>query len=165
MAEDQQPARVAALVWGVKHSFRNYVEAAGGATETAAGAERAEDGAFVFAAAPDSDLHLDAAGAPRGTGRFLGEVRFQAHGGMLAVFLADPVLEIGPSGAVLTIADTSARNRRVEVARLDLAAAAPGETGGLALPATILMDGMFWLGDHYPPGTPLDPVRLAPGPS
>ncbi|MFN3867463.1 MAG: hypothetical protein ACK4MF_00190, partial [Hyphomicrobiaceae bacterium] len=50
------------------------------------GADRAADGGFVFAVAPGGDLTLDAEGAP--VGRFLGEVSFQAHGGMLAVRLA-----------------------------------------------------------------------------
>ena len=30
------------------------------------------------------------------------------------------------------------------------------------LPAKLTMDGYFLLGDHYPPGTLVDPVRLGP---
>lgn len=160
MTDDQKP--VASLSWGVKQSFRGYVEATGGVTETDAGAERAADGGFIFAAAADSTLSLAADGTLAGIGRFLGEVRFQAHGGMLKVGLADPILEIGPSGATVTVADSSARTFRIEIARLDLATTTMGELGEIVIPAALTIEGMQLLGDHYPPKTPLDPVRLFP---
>ncbi len=150
--------RVTTLTWGVKQSFRNYVEMSGGTIAATAGAARAEDGALAFAAAPDSDLSIDGA-ALSGTGRFRGEVSFQAHGGMLSVSLFDPGVEAGADGPVLTVADTAARTRRVVFAKLDLAAATDAG-GALSIPATITLDGMFILGDHYPPGTALDPVGL-----
>ncbi|MFC3068577.1 HtaA domain-containing protein [Phenylobacterium soli] len=151
MTDQRQPAAdapIAALEWGVKQSFCNYVRMAGGSIETAAGAEAVEGG-FRFPAAP-------------GEGRFQGEVRFDAHGGMLAVRLADPAVEIGPGRAVLSIADLSAGGRRVEIATLDLAAASTEADGARLIPAALTLDGSFVLGDHYPPGTALDPLRLAP---
>jgi len=160
MTEDQHPKPVTALSWGVKQSFRNYVDSTGGVTEASGGAERTADGAFVFAAAPDSTLTLDAEGRLQGRGRFLGEVRFESHGGMLKVFLADPMLEIAPAGAVLTVADTPARNYRLEIVQLDLAAMTSGESGELTLPTSLTIEGMQLLGDHYPPRTPLDPACL-----
>jgi hypothetical protein len=162
MTEDPKPMPVASLSWGVKQSFRGYVETVGGVTETDAGAGRAADGGFTFPAAPDTTLSLAADGTLAGIGRFLGEVRFQAHGGMLKVCLADPILEIGPSGAAVTVADSSARTFRLEIARLDLAATTPGELGEIVIPAALTIEGMQLLGDHYPPKTPLDPVRLLP---
>ena len=159
MASDQPPAGAAMLVWGLKQSFRNYVESAGGAIEAGAGVERAEDGAFVFAPAPGEGLRLGADGKPEGVGRFVGEVRFEAHGGMLKVFLADPAVEIGPAGAVITVADSEARDRRVELALLDLDAATEDD-GALVIPTKLSKDGWRVLGDHYGPMTPLDPVRL-----
>lgn len=161
MTASRQPS----LVWGVKQSFRSYVEAVGGVIEAQGGAERATDGAFVFAPAPDSGFSLDADGRPQGRGAFLGEVRFEGHGGMLSVFLADPAVEIGPAGAVLTVADSAARTRRLEIARLDLAAATTGEAGDLVIPTALTADGAQLLGDHYPPMTPVDPVRLVPAAS
>jgi hypothetical protein len=152
------------LVWGVKQSFRGYVDAMGGVTEAAGGATRTADGAFAFPPASDSDLARDASGALSGTGRFQGEVRFDAHGGMLKVFLADPAVEIGPDGAALTVADSPARDRRIAIASLDLSAAAADADGALSLPAKLTIDGYFLLGDHYPPGTLVDPVLLAPAP-
>jgi hypothetical protein len=151
----------ATLTWGVKQSFRNYVESAGGAIETGNGAGRADDGAFTFAAAPDNALSLGADGKPTGQGRFSGEVRMNAHGGMLKVNLADPWLEIGPEGTALTVIDNGLRNpRRVEFARLDLAAATMGDDGELAIPVALSNDGCAILGDHYPLKTLVDPARL-----
>jgi hypothetical protein len=148
------------LSWGLKQSFRAYVEAAGGSIEAAAGAERDGDGAFTFAAAPGEGLKLGSDGKPQGVGRFLGEVQCEAHGGMLKVFLADPSIEIGPTNAVLAVADTRARDRRVELALLDLAAATVADDGELVIPTKLSRDGWRVLGDHYLPSTPLDPVRL-----
>lgn len=157
----EQPADdTATLTWGLKQSFRAYVEGAGGAIETGEGARRSADGAFLFPAAPGEGLRLGADGKPQGVGRFAGEVRCEAHGGMLKVFLADPSVEIGPTRAVIAVADTRARDRRVELAHLDLAAATIADDGAWVIPAKLSRDGWQVLGDHYPPSTPLDPVRL-----
>jgi len=151
---------VAKLSWGLKQSFRAYVEGAGGAIETGEGAQRSTDGAFTFPAAPGEGLKLGVDGKPEGVGRFVGEVRCEAHGGMLKVFLADPSVEIGLAGAVVAVADTRARDRRVELAELDLAAATVADDGAWVIPAKLSRDGWQVLGDNYPPSTPLDPVRL-----
>ena len=157
MAEDQM------LTWGVKQSFRTYVEGAGGSIQTGGETTRAPDGAFTFPAAGEGGLTLGPDGQLQGQAGFRGEVRFQAHGGMLSVFLADPALEITPAGASLTVADSPARTRRIELARLDLAAATPGDDGEQIIPTRLSPEGWLVLGDHYPPGTPLDPVRVRVG--
>ncbi|HEY3800589.1 MAG TPA: HtaA domain-containing protein [Caulobacteraceae bacterium] len=149
----------ATLTWGVKESFRGYVEGAGGSIEVGGGAERGADGAFAFEAAPGAGLRLGADGKPQGRGGFVGEVRFEAHGGMLKVFLADPTIEIFPTATVITVADSEERDVRVELATLDLAGATR-DGGQLVIPAKLAKDGWRVLGDHYAPGTPLDPVRL-----
>ncbi|MES3026327.1 MAG: HtaA domain-containing protein [Pseudomonadota bacterium] len=151
---------VTSLNWGVKQSFRNYVEVTGGVIEAGGGAERTADGGFTFTAAPGQGLSLDADGKPVGQGLFLGEARFEAHGGMLSVCLADPMLEISEAGAVITAFDSSARTRRVQIARLDLAAMSAGDEGELVIPTALSMDGIQVLGDHYPLNTALDPVRF-----
>jgi hypothetical protein len=151
------------LSWGLKQSFRAYVESAGGSIQTAGGAERTADGAFAFPAAVAEGLTLGADGQWQGAGKFVGEVRCEAHGGMLKVFLADPSIEIGPAGAVITVADTPARDRRVELAALDVASATTSDDGAWVIPAKLARDGWQVLGDHYPPSTPLDPVRLKLG--
>lgn len=141
------------LAWGVKQSFRSYVEGSGGEIVADAGATRAADGTFLFEATAGSDLSLDG-GAPSGTGRFRGRVSFTAHGGLLSVTLTDPWIEAADDGWVLSIAETA--TRRTAIARL-------GPVTDGALPAATTLDGMMILGDHYPPGTPLDPVRLSDG--
>jgi Htaa len=157
----EQPANQGAkLSWGLKQSFRAYVEAAGGTIETGEGAERAADGVFVFAAGPGEGLKLGVDGRPEGVGRFVGQVRCEAHGGMLKVFLADPSVEIGPAGAVIAVADPAARDQRVELAQLDLASATIEDGGEMVIQTKLSRDGWKVLGDHYPPATPLDPVRL-----
>lgn len=142
--------RVTRLGWGVKQSFRAYVEGSGGSIAVADGAARAEDGTFAFEAAADSDLAVQG-DALAGSGRFRGRVEFQAHGGLLSVTLVDPWLEATADGWVLSIAETA--TRRTAIARLG-----PLDDDG-ALPAATTLEGMMILGDHYPPGTALDPVR------
>lgn len=149
-------ARVTSLTWGVKQSFRGYVEMTGGVTEAADGATRDADGAFIFPATAESTLELAADGALAGRGVFEGAVKFDSHGGMLKVFLADPILEVTEAGAALTVADSPKRNFRVEVVKLDLAAAGPE-----GIPTKLSVDGVYLLGAHYPLNTAVDPVKLA----
>lgn len=141
------------LAWGVKQSFRSYVEGSGGIIVAEEGATRAADGTFLFEATAESDINLEQ-GELRGTGRFRGRVSFRAHGGLLSVTLADPWVEPAGDDWVLSIAETA--TRRTAIARLGTA------TDG-SLSATTTLDGMMILGDHYPPGTPLDPVWLSTG--
>jgi hypothetical protein len=148
---------MATLSWGVKQSFRSYIDAAGGTVDLAAGAERAPDGAFLFPEGPESTLARGPDGRLTGQGRFEGQVSFKAHGGMLNVVLTDPWVEATEGGLVLTVAASA--TRRVTFAKLD-AAAMTTEGDATALPAAITLDGMFILGDHYPPGTALDVVRV-----
>lgn len=150
--------RISTLTWGVKQSLRNYVEASGGGAAADDGAERGPDGVFVFAAASDSDLAFDG-GSLTGTGQFRGKASFQAHGGMLSIALTDPWLEPTEAGLILSIAETP--TRRTAIARLDLAALTTEPDGAAVIPTAITLDGMMILGDSYPPGTALDPVRLA----
>lgn len=159
MSELPQPA---ALRWGVKQSFRSYVEAVGGKIELAGPVERAADGGFVFARGGDAALTLDADGRPQGRAQFSGEVRFEAHGGMLKVAVAEPGVEFEGAAGGLTVADPWAPGKRMTIARLEPAAAVT-EAGELVVPAVTTLDGMQLLGDHYPPGTQLDPVRLKLG--
>jgi hypothetical protein len=163
MAPVRQANDVTALGWGLKQSFRNYVESAGGRIETAAGAARSPDGAFTFTPGPGEGLKLGANGQLEGNGTFLGEVRCEAHGGMLKVFFADPSIEIGPTGATLVVAESPARDRRVELAQLDVAAATSEGADDVVIPTKLSKDGWRILGDHYSPMTPMDPVRLKLG--
>ena len=149
---------ISRLTWGVKASFRSYVEGAGGSIEVSDGASRAEDGSIVFEAAPGGDLVLDADGNVSGAMRFEGTVTFEAHGGMLKTVLTDLGLEVGSEGLVLTAPDAPLNQDRCEIAKLG--APEIGADGVATLSAEITVDGMYQIADNYPPGTELDPVRL-----
>ena len=146
------------LTWGVKESFRAYVEAAGGTISVRDGAIRDAEGSFVFTALPGGDLAIVDDGPPTGTLRFQGTVAFEAHGGMLRSTLAELGVEADQDGLVLTAAQAPGGTRRCTIARLGPVEATP--QGAIILGAVITLDGMFQIADNYPPGTPLDPVRL-----
>ncbi|MEQ8691894.1 MAG: HtaA domain-containing protein [Pseudomonadales bacterium] len=146
------------LTWGVKASFRSYVEAAGGSVELSDGATRAADGAFVFEAAPGGDLAIASDGSATGSIRFLGTVTFDAHGGMLKATLSELGLEAGPDGLVLTALEAPANQDRCAIANLSVIEVSADDNATLR--AEITMDGMYQIADNYPPGTELDPVLL-----
>jgi len=106
------------LTWGVKASFRNYVEGAGGSIIASDGATRTEDGAFTFKAAPDGDLVIAPDGSATGSARFLGKIMFEAHGGMLSSTLTDLCLEVTDEGLVLTVLDAPMNQDRCAIATL-----------------------------------------------
>jgi hypothetical protein len=146
------------LTWGVKASFRAYVEAAGGTINVSDGATRDTEGAVVFPAVPGGDLAIPDEGPPTGAARFQGAVTLEAHGGMLRATLAELGVEATQDGLVLTAAQATGGAGRCAIARLG-----PVEVtaqGAIVLGAVITLDGMFQIADNYPPGTPLDPVRL-----
>lgn len=150
---------ITSLTWGVKASFRAYVEAAGGEITLSDGATRDAEGAFVLTALPGGDLAIGADGALTGQARFQGAIRFEAHGGMLRTTLCELGLEAGPDGGVITAPTTPGGEKRYAIAKLG-----PPETGpdgAIAMACTITLDGMYQIADNYPPGTPLDPVRLS----
>ena len=146
------------LTWGVKASFRSYVEAAGGSTVLSDGATRAEDGTFAFAAVPGGDLTIAPDGSASGTMRFQGTVTFEAHGGMLKATLTELGLEVGEDGLVLTALDTQLGRDRCVIAELEPVEVDPD--GVATLRAEITLDGTYQIADNYPPGTELDPLRL-----
>ena len=162
MGDNLKGRSILSLAWGVKLSFRAYVESSGGSISTANGASRLSDGGFEFDPAEGNDLVLGDDVSGRGV--FSGEVKFDAHGGMLAVFMAEPVIEMTSKGLMLSVADAVSRKWRVEVAQLDLSALVRSGPDEVSIPTSLTIEGIQWLGDHYPFKTPLDPVllRLAP---
>ena len=147
------------LTWGVKASFRGYVEAAGGSVELSDGATRADDGTFVFTAVPGGDLTIGPDGTASGAMRFEGTVTFEAHGGMLKSTLTELAVEAGEEGLVLTVLEGPMNQGRCDVAKLKFVESGSGDAVTLA--AEITMDGMYQIADNYSPGTELDPVLLA----
>ena len=147
------------LSWGVKASFRNYVEAAGGSIDLSDGATRAEDGTFVFKAIPGGDLSIAPDGSASGAMRFEGTITFDAHGGMLKSTLTELGVEVSDEGLVLTALQAPLNRDRCAIATLSPVDDA-GSGDAVSLGAQITLDGMYQIADNYPPGTELDPVRL-----
>ena len=146
------------LTWGVKASFRGYVEAMGGSVTLSEGASQDETGEIVFTALPGGDLTIGQDGTATGSVRFAGGVTFEAHGGMLKSTLTELGIEVQDEGLVLTVADQM-NDGRCAIAKLE--ATEEVSEGELSLVARITMDGMYQIADNYPPGTELDPVRLS----
>jgi hypothetical protein len=146
------------LIWGVKSSFRSYVEAAGGSITVGDGATQRADGTFIFPAVPGGDLTINSEGVASGTMRFQGMVLFEAHGGMLKSTLAELGIEAGADGLTLTVLEGPMNQGRCAVA--DLGSPGSDTEGRILMSASITMDGMYQIADNYPPGTELDPVIL-----
>lgn len=146
------------LTWGVKASFRSYVEAAGGSIEVSDGASLAEDGTFTLNAVPGGDLAIASDGSATGSMRFQGTVTFEAHGGMLKSTLSELGLEVGDEGLVVTVLRAPMNNDRCAIATLELIDT--GSDNTLTLGSKITFDGMYQIADNYPAGTELDPVIL-----
>jgi len=146
------------LTWGVKASFRSYVEGVGGAIDLSDGATRAEDGSFVFEAVPGGDLAITSDGSATGAMRFQGTITFDAHGGMLKSTLTELGVEVGDDGLVLTALEAPLNRDRCAIAKLGPVEVGPDDA--ITLGAEITLDGMYQIADNYPPGTDLDPLRL-----
>ena len=147
------------LTWGVKASFRSYVEGSGGTITLSNDATRSRDGAFIFTALPDGNLTIDADGKAAGATRFQGTVTFQAHGGMLNTTITELGLEVEEDGLILTAQEAPPSQNRCTIAKLSSAELGPDDV--ISLAAEITLDGMYQIADNYPPGTELDPVRLS----
>ena len=106
------------LTWGVKTSFRNYVEAVGGSIALSDGATQTEGGAFVLPALPDGDLIIGADGSATGAVRFQGTIIFEAHGGMLKSTLTELGVEASAEGLVLTALEAPMNQSRCAIANL-----------------------------------------------
>lgn len=146
------------LTWGVKESFRRYVEAAGGSITVADGATQTAEGAICFAALPGGDLHIEPDGSATGSTRFSGSVTFEAHGGMLKSTLTELGIEATAEGLMLTVLDAPMNQDRCAIAKLVPPVTVNSDS--ITIKSEITMDGMYQIADNYPPGTELDPVIL-----
>lgn len=143
------------LAWGVKKSLIAYVSSAPGGKLLTTRDVTWEDGAFRF------PLTEPAADADTGDGDQYdadGVVRFHGHFGMLVAELSQLRIARGDDGWTLTFAD--GEDGRVEAFTLD---GEPERSGDGRLDwadVRITAAGSEVFGDHYPPGTPFDPVAV-----
>lgn len=150
------------LHWRIKDSFVQYVlRGAGGAYSVTDGAD--DDGAgtfyFPFASATRDESSWEL--------RFGGDVRFSGHHGALFVPFIEPVIRLSETGGTLAIRRAAPEGAPADTERIviaDLEGATPQRLGGaLAWPAVtaqLTPAGVSLLGDAYPVGTLLDPLRM-----
>lgn len=168
---DPEPADGAgALDWGVKASFRNYIEngPAAGTIETTDPAERNEDGTFRF----DLGTGLDFVDDGDVFAPFDGGVHFSGHGGALDLVLTEPRVDVdGTTGTIVVDAVSkelespeSETFDDVVMATLDLSGVTPTADGDQIryadIPATLTDDGADAFGGFYQAGGDLDPVTF-----
>ncbi|MFE7589984.1 HtaA domain-containing protein [Kitasatospora sp. NPDC057512] len=154
-----------ALDWGVKASFRSYIEgpaSQGGAIELTGGATRNADGTFHFGLANAAyDLTTHALSSS-----FTGGVHFTAHHGALDVALSD--LRITTSGTTGTLtADTASKEsvgaadvtRREDVPLVTFTVARD-TTNGTPAAAKLTEQGARAFAGFYAAGADMDPLSL-----
>ena len=159
-----------ALDWGVKASFRNYIEhgPAAGTIETMDPAERNGDGTFRFDLGTGLDyLDRDEVFAP-----FDGGVHFSGHAGALDLVITAPRVDIdGPTGTLVVDAVSkelespeSQTFDDVVLATLDLsgvtATADDDQVRYADIPTTLTEDGAEAFGGFYEAGEALDPLSF-----
>jgi hypothetical protein len=165
------PITVGGADWGLKESFRNYIEGsiAHGTITVADGASRNPDGSFHFPLASGSyDPTTKSTFA-----RFGGSVHFSGHDGQLELDVSDVAVEITPSGAT-AFADVTSKSLsdgksvdfpNVELAALDLAGVDPVDNAGTTewstIPAQLTEAGAPAFSGFYSPGQELDPFSFA----
>ena len=184
MDVEQYPFDAPVLRWGIKRSFISYLSRLpDGSVSAGAGASIVSGSYFQFE--PDGGAPADAGApadsAPAGVRRFRGQVRLSGHHGMMSLFVADPWLEFGAAGAVLSVADPQqapGSGARLELLRLALpAGTGPSGTGAAGLePAAPGVAGTGWkellaqlapaavelFNGQYAAGEEMDPVFLGP---
>lgn len=155
------------LDWGVKASFRSYVEGSiGHGTITVGdGATKNADGTYRFPLRSGSFT----AGANTTDVTLGGWVRFLAHDGSLDLTIKDPRVKLAGGGSTLT-ADVTSKPLSggasvvfddVVVAELDLSGVTPtGATVWSAVPTVLTGAGAPAFAGFYQPGQALDPLTL-----
>jgi hypothetical protein len=173
---EQNPIDAPVLRWGIKRSFISYLSRLpDGSVSAAAGASIVSGSYFQFepdggaSGAADESPAVSAGEVPVGVRKFRGQVRLSGHHGMMSLFVADPWVEFGAEGAVLSVADPQAApgtGRRLELLRLRLpgAAGAAGTDGNdwTELPAQLAPAAVELFNGQYPAGEEMDPVFLGP---
>jgi Htaa len=163
----------AGLDWGVKQSFRNYIEGgiAAGTITVSDGATRNGDGTFHFPLRdgtfdPDTNATIV---------QFDGTVHMEGHDGALEMTVANPRVELTPTQARLIADVTSlplnggpmATYPAVQFASLALAGVDPvvdlgaGTTTWSAIPAFLSAPAVPAFANHYSVGGAIDPVSFS----
>lgn len=141
------------LSWGIKNSFLNYIESLPDCRiATNDGSFRDEQtGAFVFPYTGRTELDGDDYRL-----EFAGDVRMQAHGGMLLIIFMNPWLTFSENGVELSVVDLMYWPDTSKREVLGTSGAAEGSEFPLALTASALET----FNNVYQAGEPLAPAKL-----
>lgn len=149
------------LKWGVKESFRSYVEGGAGGTITMLGAAKRSGSVFEFPQVKGGSWN-----AKGGTGEvhYAGGVAFSGHSGGLALTLADPQITV--ESATRAVLSAKLDNSRVKIVDIDLSKAKRSEEDGTVTwtgaPSTLREEAVkHFL--SYKAGTEMDPVTFTVG--
>lgn len=161
------------LGWGVKASFRDYIEGpiAGGGIEVTRPAVREDDGTFTWKKG-EGRANVDADTAKI---RLKGTVYFYGHdegsGPALEIYVENPRLVIDGDGSVL-VADVKSRLGgplieypgvelvSIDATGLDLEPNGRGVVKARGLATTLTDDGAEAFAGFYEPGTPFDSLSF-----
>lgn len=137
-------ADAAVLVWGVRPSFRTYIEAVGGTITFEGGAMQLADSFGFLITGQGEDGSVSTRGA----------VRIRAHDGLLDVTLREPGLIPADGAEALTIASPEPGESLI------VGLASERRIGAAETEPFLLHADAVTLFDTYPSGTVLDPVRF-----
>jgi hypothetical protein len=150
------------LKWGVKESFRTYVEGGAGGTITMLGAAKRSGGVFEFPQITGGSWNTKT-----GTGdvRYAGGVGFSGHNGGLALTLADPQITV--ESATRAVLSAKLDNTLVRLVDIDLSKAKRTEDDGTVTwtgaPSALRADAVDHFLGFYPAGSEMDPVTFTVG--
>ena len=159
---DALPATAGSLDWGVKESFRKYLQMpfAKGSTTLEGGATSNADGTFKFPA-----VSVDPVASVLGFG---GSVSFSAHDGQLAVKVSEVRLDLGRGLLVADVVSKAMTGEgMVSYDDVDLTtlaaggAIADGSASGTALATTLTAAGSPAFASNYAAGDAFDPLTFA----
>ena len=145
------------LIWGVKESFRQYVEAVEG-TSRSLMEPTARGWHFRFQSHRRGKFRDRGRRDCQWNSTISGTAIFEAHGGMLKSVISGLAIESGPEGITLSALEGPLNESRCHIAKLQCLRIAGIVFSDSALKSP---DGMFQIADNYLPGTILDDVTLA----
>lgn len=145
------------LHWSIKASFVRYILGMqDGLYAITEDATVSPDFVFTY---PVKDVSKFDPVTGLGTLSFGGAVRFGGHGGALYVMIADPIVEITVTGAVLS-AKVDNDGERLSLVTLDSGTTHTATPSWDSVPTFLTANGASLFIGQYPAGTPFDPLNI-----
>jgi hypothetical protein len=142
------------LHWPIKRNFIRYVaRMADGQVLGGCGVRLLNASTFVFPLEPTGDAGVLAFG---------GEVRLQAHGGALAVRIANPQVDLSGDRATVTVASPEGSGPRVPLVTFAASAASvgAGHTSWTGTDVRLTVEALPLFGGYYGEDEPFDDLTI-----